>query len=140
MTPEQIVAAARALIGTPYAHQGRLPGIALDCVGVAVTICRQQMMNPTLDVTGYPQVGDGKMLMEACDKYLIRIQEIEVGGVAIFSSGGPVHHMGIVAPYQYGGLSFIHARGPLHPRKVVETKIIGTMRLCAAYRFPGVEC
>lgn len=31
-----VVAAARLLIHTPFGHQGRIPGVALDCAGVVV--------------------------------------------------------------------------------------------------------
>jgi hypothetical protein len=37
MSPLEIVAIARETIGTPYAHQGRVAGLALDCAGVPVT-------------------------------------------------------------------------------------------------------
>ena len=34
MSVEQILAAARAEIGTPFRHQGRVSGKALDCAGL----------------------------------------------------------------------------------------------------------
>lgn len=40
MTADDIIAAARAELGTPFRHQGRLPGIALDCAGLAVVVAR----------------------------------------------------------------------------------------------------
>lgn len=40
MTAAEIIAAARAELGTPFAHQGRLPGKALDCAGLAVVVAR----------------------------------------------------------------------------------------------------
>lgn len=35
MTPNAIIAAARAYLGTPFRHLGRVPGKALDCAGLA---------------------------------------------------------------------------------------------------------
>ena len=35
MTPNAIIAAARACLGTPFKHLGRVPGKALDCAGLA---------------------------------------------------------------------------------------------------------
>lgn len=31
-----VVEAARRLLGTPFGHQGRIPGVSLDCAGVVV--------------------------------------------------------------------------------------------------------
>lgn len=38
MTRSQIVAAAREYVGTPFQHQGRLKGFALDCVGLVLSV------------------------------------------------------------------------------------------------------
>ncbi|MBK8745664.1 MAG: peptidase P60, partial [Propionivibrio sp.] len=35
-----ILAAARACIGTPFVHQGRIPGLALDCAGLVVAVAQ----------------------------------------------------------------------------------------------------
>jgi cell wall-associated NlpC family hydrolase len=137
--PAAIVASARALVGTPYRHQCRLPGVFLDCVGVPVVVAREHgIVAPDFDITGYPNIGDGALLMASCDKYLIRVAEPEIGGVAIFSSGAEAHHMGIVVPYRHGGLAIVHARGFGSQGKVVESRILPRMKLVAAYRFPGV--
>ncbi len=36
MKREDFVRVARSYIGTPFHHQGRLPGVGLDCAGVIV--------------------------------------------------------------------------------------------------------
>ena len=38
MTPDDIITAARACLGTPFRHLGRIPGKALDCAGLAVSV------------------------------------------------------------------------------------------------------
>lgn len=40
MTANEIIEAARAELNTPFVHQGRLPGKALDCAGLAVVVAR----------------------------------------------------------------------------------------------------
>lgn len=35
-----IVSAARGMLGTPFVHQGRAPGVALDCAGLLVCAAR----------------------------------------------------------------------------------------------------
>lgn len=32
---------ARSMLGTPWHHQGRLPGVGLDCIGLVVCIARE---------------------------------------------------------------------------------------------------
>jgi cell wall-associated NlpC family hydrolase len=51
MTAAEIIAAARACLGTPFRHQGRLPGIGLDCAGVALHVA-QAVGCGTLDASG----------------------------------------------------------------------------------------
>jgi cell wall-associated NlpC family hydrolase len=41
MTADDILAAARQCLGTPFRHQGRLPRFGLDCAGVAIHVARQ---------------------------------------------------------------------------------------------------
>ena len=41
MTAPGIVSAARRMIGTPFVHQGRTPGVALDCAGLLVCAARE---------------------------------------------------------------------------------------------------
>jgi len=36
-----VVAAARGYVGTPFKHQGRLPGVGLDCVGLVICALRE---------------------------------------------------------------------------------------------------
>lgn len=38
MTADEIIAAARDCVGTPFRHQGRLVGEGLDCVGVPLHV------------------------------------------------------------------------------------------------------
>lgn len=41
-----MVEAARSCIGTPFRHQGRVPGVGLDCVGVIVCALRAVGIEP----------------------------------------------------------------------------------------------
>ncbi|MFZ7338164.1 hypothetical protein ACLS0R_18210, partial [Comamonas jiangduensis] len=57
---QDVVAAARRCIGTPYHHQARKPGIGLDCVGLVICVARQiGAVAPDWDVRGYSRVPDG---------------------------------------------------------------------------------
>ena len=42
----EFIAAARSYLRTPYGHQGRMPGVLLDCVGVPICAARQVGLKP----------------------------------------------------------------------------------------------
>lgn len=52
ITAAAITATAREQLGVPFRHQGRLPGIALDCVGLLVVVF-DQLGIKIQDVQGY---------------------------------------------------------------------------------------
>ena len=72
--PQGVVAAARETLGTPWQHQGRLVGVALDCVGVVVHILRSLGL-PVVDQTGYGRTPALGLLEKALDDQpaLVRI-------------------------------------------------------------------
>lgn len=49
---DAILAAARACLDTPFAHQGRVPGVALDCAGLVLAVANTVGV-PALDFQGY---------------------------------------------------------------------------------------
>ncbi|TNE75557.1 MAG: peptidase P60 [Gammaproteobacteria bacterium] len=50
---DRIVELARECMGTPFRHQGRLPGKYLDCAGLLVHVLKSLGL-PVLDNKGYP--------------------------------------------------------------------------------------
>lgn len=46
------IAYARACLGTPFRHQGRLPGVALDCAGLVLAVA-QAVGVEAVDFPGY---------------------------------------------------------------------------------------
>jgi cell wall-associated NlpC family hydrolase len=142
ITAADVVVAAHDLMGTPFRHQGRQPGQALDCAGVVISVARQLgIVAPDFDITGYRRLPDGVSLRAYCDEHLQAVAAPRVGGVVLVSFETSVpHHLGIVVPYAHGGaLSMIHAESQRH-RRVIETRLLfgRTMRLQGAYVFPGV--
>lgn len=49
---QAVIAAARAALGTPFRHQGRIPGQRLDCSGLCLAAAWGAGLNVT-DVKGY---------------------------------------------------------------------------------------
>jgi hypothetical protein len=50
MIADNVIEAARECLGTPFRHQGRIVGEALDCAGVAVHVA-ERLGYGVLDVT-----------------------------------------------------------------------------------------
>lgn len=140
-TIDDVVREARTWIGTPFVHQHRARGHAVDCAGLLIGVARGLgLVAPDFDVTGYSPRPDGVSLQAYCDEHLLRVPDLHVGGVALVAwRKGPPQHLGIVTPYGSGCLAMVHAEGQRH-RKVIETRLLfgREMRLVAAYSFPGV--
>lgn len=52
--PDKIIELARGCMETPFKHQGRVPGVALDCAGVLVHVLTSLGL-PCIDERGYPR-------------------------------------------------------------------------------------
>lgn len=63
-TSNDLILTARQCLKTPFHHQGRVPGIGLDCGGLIVHIARTHNLRYN-DVMGYSREPDGWSL-EAC--------------------------------------------------------------------------
>jgi cell wall-associated NlpC family hydrolase len=127
VTREAIVLAARSYIGTPFVDRGRLPGVALDCVGVPVCVCRELGIRaPDFDVEPYTNQPDGRTFLAECDKHMQRIEQdaLQPGDVIVFAVGALPQHIGVVGGYLYGGHSIIHANARAIPPRVVETRLM----------------
>lgn len=138
------MAAARALIGTPFHHQGRSPGVGMDCAGVPITVARALgIVAPVFDVTGYARIPDGRSLQAACEAAMTRIDHLEPAAVVLVAwlRGAP-QHLGIVVTRddEPGAWFMVHAESRRHGR-VMETRLqFGrAMRLVAVYRMHGVH-
>lgn len=66
MSADQIIAVARECLGTPFQHQGRIPGQALDCAGVLVHVARRLGLHYH-DMHGYSRVPSHGRLQAALD-------------------------------------------------------------------------
>lgn len=130
---EQIVAAARAAIGTPFRHQGRIAGRGLDCAGLAIH-CAQQAGIEVYDESGYPRQPGGGRLEAAFAKQpgLMRVpvNDLQDGDILLMTFEGQPQHVAIVA-----GINIIHAYEPTG--KVVEHGLtkFWRSRIVRAYRF-----
>lgn len=143
-TSADIVAAARGLLGTPYAEHQRTPGVGIDCAGVPIVVARMcGLKAQDFDINGYSLHPNGRLL-EYCREHLDDVPRADMGPghVLVVSWGkGEAQHFGIVAEHQHypGHMSLIHAEAFTH-RRVIETRLVFTAhtRFVAAWAFPGV--
>lgn len=144
-TPEYVVAEARAWVGTPYQHQQRLRGVAVDCVGLVIGVGRALgLCAPDFDLSGYGRTPDGRSLLTECDALMTRVRRdaIAPGHVLVLRFARDPQHLAIAADYLHGGLSIVHALGTVDGRgKVIEQRLSPDIlnRLVQAYALPGVQ-
>ncbi|MDX2350410.1 MAG: NlpC/P60 family protein [Porticoccus sp.] len=104
---KQIIELARECIDTPFVHQGRTCGKALDCAGVLVHVI-EGLGFVCDDEKGYPR-SPYKGLLEAClsrQPHLKEIHKSEVseGDVVLFRIKREPQHIGI-----FTGKTLIHS-------------------------------
>ncbi len=109
-TLDKIAAAALSFVGTPFAHRGRKPGVALDCAGVVLCACWAAGVELP-DCIGYGPLPVPSVLMsELADRaWLVHRDDAGPGDVLLFGSGAtgrPMHFGILTAPTR-----FVHAHG-----------------------------
>lgn len=127
---------ARSYIGTPFHHQGRLPGVGLDCAGVVV--CALVASGVTVqDVKGYGRVPTGGIFAAAvgaqCDK--IELSDAQVGDFIMFAFRDEPQHIAMISGID--PIMLIHAYQDVG--RVVENALDDTWkaRMRGVYRLKG---
>ncbi len=100
MTPHQaaIIAAARECIETPFRHQGRIVGRALDCVGLGCHILSRLQL-PYIDQQGYPRLPFKGQLESAIasQPHLMEVDdEAQPGDIFLMRFGREPQHIAIM--------------------------------------------
>ncbi|WP_439573534.1 peptidase P60 [Phreatobacter sp.] len=112
-TREQIVAAARAWIGTPYRHQASLRGLGCDCLGLVRGVWRdligpEPCFVPPYSPDGAETLGQ-EALAEAAGRYLAALDPEQAGPGDVvllrWRPHLPARHCAILS----GPTTFIHA-------------------------------
>ncbi|HEY4548168.1 MAG TPA: NlpC/P60 family protein [Pedomonas sp.] len=141
---EEIAAAARGCVGTPFRLHGRVPGRGLDCVGLVAHVGRSLGLIGH-DETGYGLSGSGARLEAGLARAgLVRVnaeagrdqagqdQAGQVGDVLLFDLGRGLLHVAVRSEH-----GIIHAHRGLG--RVVEHRLDEEWRaaLAAVWRFPA---
>jgi len=61
MNRSEVLSYARSLVNTKYNHEGRCPGVELDCIGLLIAVARK-FKYPHKDLRGYSPQADGKLI------------------------------------------------------------------------------
>jgi cell wall-associated NlpC family hydrolase len=132
-----IIAAARACLGTPFVHQGRIPGVALDCAGLLIAVA-QAIGADYHDVLGYGPHPCGGLLEQALDDQPclepVPIAQRSAGDLLLMRFDAEPQHLSV-----YTGGTIIHAYSNVG--KVCEHRLasVWAARIVRVYRFRGVE-
>ncbi len=143
MTRADILSSARAEIGTPFRHQGRISGKALDCAGLIIRVASASGAE-YLDFPGYSRHPSDGLLESALDAQpcLVRVAlaDMQSGDVLLMRFNTDPQHLAIFAGHSavYRAEGIIHAW--LQARKVCEHVLTDEWRgrIVRVYRFAGV--
>ena len=142
----QIVDEARQWLGTPYVHQGHTKGLACDCAGLVAGVAVSLgivpdtwWQNEGASYSGYGRQPANGMLERICDGFMERVDSLEIGNVVGLRWSKETQHLGIIAPYCFGGLSLVHALES--SGKVIEHRLadVWLKRITHIWQMPGIE-
>lgn len=103
---------ARSYIGTKWRHRGRSK-YGVDCIGLVV-VCLQSVGYHVSDRLNYSRTPFKDGLRDELQKHFgdpIPLSEAKEGDIALIRFDGMTEpsHVGIIANYEFGGLSIIHS-------------------------------
>lgn len=132
---DDVVAAARRMVGTPYRHLGRQPGVALDCLGLVIEVAREcAIVGSGFDIGGYTKVPDEAELLagfrERCRE--VSIIDPPAGAIGLFMVCKRIQHCAVLTGCEPCP-GMIHAYAPAH--KVVEHWLDARWRARLAFVF-----
>jgi cell wall-associated NlpC family hydrolase len=134
MTQDDIVAAARLALDTPFQHQGRLAGQALDCAGLIIHVAKTLGIEP-IDVQAYGRSPHQGLLKATLDNNpsVEAVAFRQAGDILLMRFDSEPQHLAICA-----GDTMIHSY--LNVGKVCEHRIssMWSSKIVAVYRFKDV--
>ena len=138
---DDIVAAARGWIGTPYLHQASLRDVGTDCLGLVRGVWREVMGAepevPPAYAPGWAELGGAEAMAEAAGRHLqaVALADYRAGDVLLFRWRAhlPAKHAGIAV----STAAMVHAQ---EQAAVTEVALSPwwLRHLAFVFRFPGV--
>lgn len=128
-----IVAAVRGCVGTRFRAQGRVPGLALDCIGVVLVAAAAAGIEG-LRPTAYALGGDNEAAVEAAlaEAGCVPVAVALCGDILVTAPTNLRRHLAVVTP-----AGMVHAHAGLG--RVVEGPIDPAWAIVGAWRLPGAR-
>ncbi len=133
VTGMDVVCVARGFLGTPFRHQGRVPGRGLDCAGVIVCAARALGLSG-YDVAGYGRLPSGDAMADHLRAAGCRAIEIpSPGDIYLMRFETNPQHLALVTD-----IGVLHAYAEIG--RVVEHRLdaVWRARIVGAFRLPGI--
>lgn len=133
-----IVKEARSWIGTPWRHQGRLKGVASDCIGVVIGTAKALGLTaPEFDIRDYARFPDGKLLRKYLGELMdpVSLSQKQGGDVLLIRPSRIDQHIAILTFEN----SIIHA---IDMERGVREHILDRVwakLVVGAYKFKGLD-
>lgn len=135
-TRAKIIKEARSWIGTPFKHQGRLKGLAVDCAGLVIGVAHALQLSQ-FDYTAYSHQPDGITLKRLLNQELkpIFLAAAQPGDVLLMRFDAQPQHLAILIQEE----SIIHAYAQV--RRCCEHRLdeVWRSRIVSAYAYPNIE-
>lgn len=139
----EVVARARAWIGTPYQHQASCRGAGTDCLGLLRGLWREMLGEepemPPAYTPDWSEPSRSEDLLLAARRHLLPVTaELRGPGdivVMRMAEGAVAKHLGVLAQSEAGNETLIHAYSG---HGVVESSLTPAWRrrIAAVFRFP----
>ena len=135
MKREDFVSNARSMIGTPFHHQGRVPGVGLDCAGLVICAASELDLG---DKAGYGRIPSQGLFSQAvadqCDP--VSLDVAVPGDIIMFAFRTEPQHVAIIS--SINPVMIIHAFKDAG--RVVENSLDATWlgRLRGVWRIRGL--
>jgi cell wall-associated NlpC family hydrolase len=131
MTSDDIINAARSQLGTPFRHQGRVPGLALDCAGLAAYVAKSLGCDYN-EWPGYGRTPHRGLLQSVLDNQpcLVRVNDRQPGDLLLMKWNKEPMHVAICA-----GATVIHSYQAVGKVCEHDLDTEWQKRIVAVYRF-----
>lgn len=114
-----VITKARAMLGTPWHHQGRLPGVGIDCIGVVVCVAHQRAYF-LYDDTNYGRDPTDDRLERGLARFFVRIEGPPAPGCVLWFVHPETKREHVAIATEHG---MIHAESLFGKGEVVEQPI-----------------
>ncbi len=122
---KKIIKEARTWVGTPYKHQGRIKGLGVDCVGLAIGVA-ESLGVQVGHIPGYGRIPSGNRLRAGLDLHCSRVDQLAPGCIILMRFKKEPQHLAIytdqdtiIHAYQSVGKCVEHSFSDKWKRRVV---------------------